>query len=254
MKCGDEIPLNQWFLVVALSPPLYLCYLTLRWLIKEVKVILGISRKKRSKNRFASLLLIGVLLGAGVEIQIVSSPPANAVGPATKIVLTRPAVGDKSGAFSVQPQLTLQDASGNTVTGSSLTVDILQITGGLNDGALVGTSTTTIDSGTGVATFPNDFGISGTAGQSYIIYFRLASPSSIALQTITLADSPGPASKLTVIRQAAGTTLNAAFTTQPRVALTDTGGNIVTGTTATVTASINGSRTLIAGTTTACDT
>ena len=23
-----EIPLNQWFLVEALSPPLYLCYLT----------------------------------------------------------------------------------------------------------------------------------------------------------------------------------------------------------------------------------
>jgi hypothetical protein len=40
-----EIPLNQWFLVVALSPPPYRYYLTLRWLIKEVKVILSIDQK-----------------------------------------------------------------------------------------------------------------------------------------------------------------------------------------------------------------
>ena len=44
MKCRDEIPLKQEFLVEALSPPLYLSYLTLRWLIKEVKVILGLLR------------------------------------------------------------------------------------------------------------------------------------------------------------------------------------------------------------------
>ena len=43
---------------------------------------------------------------------------ANA-GPATKLVLTQPAVGTASGAaFTTQPQITLQDASGNTVTGS----------------------------------------------------------------------------------------------------------------------------------------
>ena len=110
MKCGDEIPLNQWFLVVALSPPLYLCYLTLRWLIKEVKVILGINRKKRSKNRFVSLLVLGVLLGAS-SLQIIGLPNAMAVGPATKIVLTTLAGGGATGlAFTTQPQLTLLKA------------------------------------------------------------------------------------------------------------------------------------------------
>ena len=109
MKCRDEIPLNQWFLVEALSPPLYLCYLTLRWLIKEVKVILGNSRKKRSKNHFVSLLVSGVLLGAGVGVpnQIFQIQPAEAARPRVAAISLNASscgivtgVGDVTGTLS----------------------------------------------------------------------------------------------------------------------------------------------------------
>ena len=85
MKYRDEIPLNQWFLVEALSPPPYLYYLTLQRLIKEVKVILRSGQKVRSKNRFVSLLLSGVLISTGVgapiqtlfSVSAVAAPPTN---------------------------------------------------------------------------------------------------------------------------------------------------------------------------------
>jgi hypothetical protein len=65
VKCGDEIPLNQWFLVEALSPPLYLYYLTLRWLIKEVKVILGLLRTNVDVMRPKSVPILSATANIG---------------------------------------------------------------------------------------------------------------------------------------------------------------------------------------------
>ena len=87
MKYGDEIPLNQWFLVEALSPPLYLCYLTLDCLIKEVKVILHFDHKltqtRVTRGQFmkAKRIISIVLLSLLASI-FQSMPAANAAAPA----------------------------------------------------------------------------------------------------------------------------------------------------------------------------
>ena len=69
--------------MVSPSPLSYRYFLTPQRLIREVKVILGNSRKKRSKNHFVSLLVSGVLLGAGVgaPTQIFFAQSALAVKP-----------------------------------------------------------------------------------------------------------------------------------------------------------------------------
>jgi hypothetical protein len=180
-------------------------------------------------------------------------PTANAnAGPATKLVLTQPAVGTASGAaFSTQPQITLQDASGNTVTGSALVVSVSRFIGYLHNGtgaeALIGTTTATVDATTGIATFPADFGISGIAGRTYSWRYS-ASGMTPATQSITV--TPGVASKLIFKKASAGTTSGVAFTTQPQIALVDSGNNTITGSAPVITATISAGGTLV-GTTTA---
>ena len=184
-------------------------------------------------------MLLGV--GVGVPAQIIGSSSASAVGAATKIVLTTAAVGTASGSpFTVQPQLTLQDASGLTVTGSSLTITV-SFTGYLYNGAsptekFIGTQTATINTSTGIATFPADFGFSGIAGRTYTISFKSTGLTS-ATQSITV--TPGLASKLAITKASAGTTSSAAFTTQPQISVQDSGNNTITGTMPVVTATVN---------------
>jgi hypothetical protein len=82
----------------------------------------------------------------------------------TKVALTRASIGTAYGlAFSTQPQVTIQDASGSTVTNSSALVTATISSGG----TLVGTITATASSG--VATFSN-LGIKGTATAYTITY------------------------------------------------------------------------------------
>ena len=181
------------------------------------------------------------------------APTANAnVGPATKLVLTRPAVGTASGAaFTTQPQITLQDASGNTVTGSALVVSISRFTGYLHNGtgaeALIGTTTATVDATTGIATFPADFGISGIAGRTYSWRY---STSGMVPVTQSITVTPGSASKLIFKKASGGTTSGVAFTTQPQIAVVDSGNNTITGSTPVVTATVSAGGTLV-GTATA---
>jgi hypothetical protein len=198
-------------------------------------------------KRISSLILLSLLVSL-----FQSLPTANAAGPATQLVLTRPAVGTASGAaFTTQPQITLQDASGNTVTGSALVISIQSFSGYMNSltGAetLIGTQTATIDASTGVATFPADFGISGIAGRTYSFNYYNATVAP-ASQSITV--TAGAASKLILKRASAGTTSGIAFTTQPQISVADSGNNTVTGSTPVITASVSAGGTL-AGTTTA---
>jgi hypothetical protein len=82
----------------------------------------------------------------------------------TKVALTRASIGTAYGvAFSTQPQVTIQDESGSTVTNSSALVTATISSGG----TMVGTTTATASSG--VATFSN-LGIKGTATPYTITY------------------------------------------------------------------------------------
>jgi hypothetical protein len=79
-------------------------------------------------------------------------------GPASKVAITRSSAGtQRNTAFTTQPQITIQDASGNTVT-SSTAVVTARVTSGFNPRLTIGSNTATAVSG--VATF-SDLGIIG---------------------------------------------------------------------------------------------
>ena len=98
-----------------------------------------------------------------------------------KIALTRSAVGFKNGsAFtSVQPQLQIQDATGNLITNSTAVVTATVSSGGV----LLGSTTQIANNG--IATYTN-LGIFGTAGSTYTITFTSPGLTSIT-QTILVA-------------------------------------------------------------------
>ena len=96
----------------------------------------------------------------------------------TKLILSRASVGTTSGvAFSTQPQITIQDASSETVTASSAVVTATISAGG----TLFGTKTATAVSG--VATFSN-LGIRGYGGTAYTITYSATGLTSVT-QSVT---------------------------------------------------------------------
>jgi hypothetical protein len=110
-------------------------------------------------------------------------------GPAAKVGVTRTSAGTQTGSvFSLQPQITIQDGYGNTVTSSSAVVTATTAGGA----TLVGTDTAAASSG--IATFVN-LGISGTVGTSYTVTYT-AEGLTVAKQVIKVTDyvigSTGP--------------------------------------------------------------
>ena len=89
-------------------------------------------------------------------------------GPATKVVISRAPVGtQRKTAFTTQPQITIKDASNNTVT-TSTAVITATVTSGYNPRSIIGSNTATAVSG--VATF-SDLGLDGYGGSNYTITF-----------------------------------------------------------------------------------
>jgi hypothetical protein len=109
---------------------------------------------------------------------------------AVKVSITRTSLGTSPGAvFTTQPQVTIQDSSGNTITSSSAVVTATISTGG----TLIGTKTATASSG--VATFTN-LGIRGFGGTAYTITYTAsgltADTQSVTPSALTLgATGPG---------------------------------------------------------------
>jgi len=115
--------------------------------------------------------------------------PATAAGAAAKVAITRAPVGTSPGvAFTTQPQITIQDSAGNTVTTSTALVTASVSSGG----TLVGTLTATASSG--VANF-STLGIRGFGGTAYTITYT-ASGLTAATQSVTpsalIVGSTGP--------------------------------------------------------------
>lgn len=110
-----------------------------------------------------SLSSIPVTTAAYVPPKSTSS--SSNAGPASMLAVSRSSVGTSAGvAFSTQPQVTVQDANGNTATSSSAV-----ITATISArGSLVGTRTATASAG--VATF-NNLGIRGFGGTAYTITY-----------------------------------------------------------------------------------
>ena len=154
-------------------------------------------------------------------------------GQASRLTISRASAGVASGsAFATQPQIEVKDAEGNRVTQSSMaiTATITQVDG---IGSLVGT--TTVNASSGVATFSN-LGITGRAGTAYRVTYSGLGISSV---TETLTVTLGAPTTLEIIDQAVGTASGATFTAQPRLAVKDLGGNIITTYSSPITATVS---------------
>jgi hypothetical protein len=115
---------------------------------------------------------------------VTSSSFALAAGAATKVAITRASVGTTDNlAFTTQPQITIQDASGNTVSSSAVVTATISGGSGGTIGTLIGTTTATASSG--VATFTG-LGIDGTNGTTYTITYTV-SGLTVATAAVTVA-------------------------------------------------------------------
>jgi len=162
-------------------------------------------------------------------------------GAATKAMMTTQPTGAVNGvAFTTQPVVRVTDSGNNTVT--SFTGDVV-VSIASGTGTLSGT--TTVAAVAGVATFTN-LVITGTAG-NFSLTFTPASLTAVTSNSFALA--AGAATKAMMTTQPTGAVNGVAFTTQPVVRVTDSGGNTVTTSTAVVTVSIASGSGTLSGTT-----
>src|SRR5439155_5189239 len=143
--------------------------------------------------------------------------------------------------FSVT--LRVEDQFGNAAAGYTGTVAFSS-----TDGQAVVPGNYSFTGGdAGVHAFTNGFTLKTTGSRTIT-----ASDGSLpALATGAITVAPGAASKLVVLTQPAGATAGSAFATQPAVEVQDVFGNLVTGDSSNVTASIVGGGTLTGTTTVA---
>ncbi|MBF8253200.1 MAG: hypothetical protein HW379_1542, partial [Actinobacteria bacterium] len=193
----------------------------------------------RTSKRLVSVLVATLL----VPISTFVSIPAASAATATKLAVTTAAAGAASGAaFTTQPVITVQDVSSATVTGVGGTVSVRVDLGG----QLVGTTTATINSATGTATF-SGLGISGTAGVSYTLTYSVGG---LTTATQTITPTFGAAARLWISTYAVPNTTDASlFTTHPVIQVRDAAGNIVTNDTRNITISAGAGATITAGST-----
>jgi RHS repeat-associated protein len=160
------------------------------------------------------------LLGAPVDITITA-------GTATQLVFTQqPPTASAGTAFSPQPVVTAEDAHGNPVTGFSDDVT-LAITSGTGDStATLSCTDTSQAASNGVATFAGCSINKAHAG--YTLTASINSPSLTATST-AFAITSGGASAIAFSTPPTGLHPGTAFTTQPVVSLSDSGGNPVSG-------------------------
>ena len=184
---------------------------------------------------FSGLTLTGTAQATDYDLVFASPGLTSAVqedlpltaGNASRLTLLRPSVGTASGLpFTTAPQVSVLDAQGNSVSNVSTTVTAT-LTRVNNTGSLVnGSSATTATASTtnGIATFTN-LGITGLQNTSYPIVYSATGLTSVR-QDVTV--SVGPAASLRIDTQAAGATSRIALTTQPKLTVLDSGGNVVT--------------------------
>lgn len=182
-------------------------------------------------------------VGSGYTLTASSAPaltaPANAnsfnitPGAASKLAFTQQPSNSTGGiSFGTQPKVTVQDQNGNTVTGntSNVTLAVATNPGG---GTLACTSNPVAASG-GVATF-GGCNID-KAGNGYTLTATDGSLSSATSNAFNI--TVGAAAQLAFTQQPNGAQAGIAFVTQPKVAVEDAGGNVVTTDASTVTLAI----------------
>ena len=155
------------------------------------------------------------------------------VGAATKVAFSQqPSGGASTVAWATQPTVTVQDAGGNTVTGSSASITLAI---GTNPGS--GTLTCTTDplaASSGVSSFAGC--AINKAGVGYTLTASASGLTGATSSTFTI--TVGAATKLAYSQQPSGANAAAVWPTQPIVLVQDAGGNTVTGSSASITLAI----------------
>ena len=155
-------------------------------------------------------------------------------GAATQLAFsTQPGGGANGAAWVTQPKVTVEDSGGNTVTGSSASIS-LAIATQPGSGATLTCTTNPLAASSGVATFAG-CKIVGTAG-TYTLSATSAGLTTATSGSFTITF--GAATQLAFSTQPGGGANGAAWGTQPKVTVEDSGGNKVTGSSASITLAI----------------
>ncbi len=161
--------------------------------------------------------------------------------PATQLAVSAQPGGAVTGSsLAPQPIVTVLDADGGVVAGSSAPVTALLVGSG---GTLSGT--TTVNAVNGVATFAN-LVVTGTG--SYTLSFSSGALTAASSSAFTV--SPLPATQVGIATQPGGAQTGSLLAPQPVVQLRNAQGGTVAGATNAVTVTLNGSGGTLAGTTT----
>jgi Spherulation-specific family 4 len=159
-----------------------------------------------------------------------SSPVSITAGPAAQLAFTtQPGGGANRAAWSTQPAVAVEDSGGNVVTGGTSSVT-LAIAAQPGSGAALSCNSNPVTTSAGVASF-SGCKITGKAG-SYTLKATARNLSSAT--SSTFAVTAGPAAQLVFTAQPAGGASGSALSPQPAVAVEDSYGNVVTGSTAAV--------------------
>jgi hypothetical protein len=178
----------------------------------------------------ASIVVSDGTLTNGTGLAVTVSAAA-----ASKLAFTQQPSGSSGGvAFATQPKVAVQDQYANTVTnnGSKVTLAITSGTG--TTGASLSCTTNPLAASGGVASF------SGCkidkAGTGYTLTATDGTLTSATSSSFDIA--LGAAAKVVFTQQPSSSTGGIAFATQPRVAVEDAGGNIVSSDSSNVTLAI----------------
>lgn len=160
---------------------------------------------------------------SGTLTTAVSTSFTISIGPAAKLgFTTNPPNTVYNTAFATQPVVAVQDAGGNTITTNTASVTLAITTPA---SAILSCTTNPVTTASGIASFtgchidkPGTYTLTATS-----------SGLSTGLST-TFTITAGPATKLAFTTNPSGSTGGIAFTTQPVVAVQDSGGNTTTST------------------------
>jgi len=156
------------------------------------------------------------------------------VGAAAKVVFTAQPGGPTDGVvWSTQPKVSVEDSGGNVVTGNTSAVT-LAIASQPGSGATLSCTANPVTASAGVAAFAG-CKITGKAG-SYTVTATDGSLTSATTSSFSVA--VGAAAKVVFTAQPGGGAIGTVWSTQPKVSVEDSGGNVVTGNTSAVTLAI----------------
>ena len=128
----------------------------------------------------------------------------------------------------------VEDSGGNVVTSVNTSTASATIASGAGGSIAAGGTSGTFTNG--VATF-SGLALNGVSGTTYTLTFNGGGFTSVPSNGITV--STGAATQLVITTQPSGAASGSALTTQPVVKVEDSGNNVVTSATGTMTATIN---------------